>query len=180
MHGSNWLVKMPPPPPAGTLPLWICNFLSFLEVYSQPPGKQKEKIPHPRAPDRRHIRFLGTSFRSVQSKTRRFHNFYKTLSTLFWERDNRCHNEVNKWTIHLKMKTKKKNSLKSASLIEHFIRTLDRISISLYIPKLWIRFHKFFNHYLKQGWRNMSVLLLEYSSYAHSFQILNHTFNYRL
>ena len=27
------------------------------------------------------------------------------------------------------------NSLKSASLIEHFVRTLDRISVSLYIIK---------------------------------------------
>ena len=46
-----------------------------------------------------------------------------------------------------------KTLYKWASLIEHFIRTLDRISISLYIPKLCNRFHtdKFSCHYLKLG-----------------------------
>ena len=32
------------------------------------------------------------------------------------------------------------NSLKSASLIEHFMRTLDRISVSLNIAKAILRF----------------------------------------
>ena len=32
-------------------------------------------------------------------------------------------------------KNEEENSLKSASLIEHFVRTLDRISVSLYIIK---------------------------------------------
>ena len=33
----------------------------------------------------------------------------------------------------IKDATKKKNFFKSTSLIEHFMRTLDRISVSLYI-----------------------------------------------
>ena len=41
------------------------------------------------------------------------------------------------------MKMKKKNSSKSASLIEHFRRTLERISVSLnnYIKSLVFIFH---------------------------------------
>ena len=43
-----------------------------------PPSKQKETIPHPRAADRPHIRFLGTwLFDPYKSKMRRFYNFHE-------------------------------------------------------------------------------------------------------
>ena len=40
------------------------QFFSFfkLVVYSTPPGTKKETITYARAPDRPHIRFMGTSF----------------------------------------------------------------------------------------------------------------------
>ena len=47
----------------------------------------------------------------------------------------------------MKKNTKKENSLKSASLIEHFIRTLDRISVYPYISKAVYSFsYKFSYH----------------------------------
>ena len=89
--------------------------------------------------------------------------------------------------VIMKMKTKKKHSLKSSSLIEHFMRTLNRISVSLYISKALYLF----------SYKNLSLFKaklkeyfcpsfpkkenpFEYVSYAHSFQIKKHTFKYRL
>ena len=73
-------------------------------------------------------------FVSVQKQNDTFSLLLWTFSWVYWEKDNGCHNVVKTWSINLKTKTKKKNSLnKSASLIEHFMRTLDRISVSLYI-----------------------------------------------
>ena len=73
MHGSILLVTLPPPRHTPG----ICNFFSFSEVYSLPPGTQKETIPQPRAPDGPHIRFLLHLFDPYKSKTTRFHNFYE-------------------------------------------------------------------------------------------------------
>ena len=58
-------------------PLADLKLCSLLEVYSPPPGTQKETIPHPRALDRPYIRFLLHLFYPCKSKTTRFHNFYE-------------------------------------------------------------------------------------------------------
>ena len=110
-------------------------FQSFLEVHSPPPEHAEIDHSPPRAADRPHIRFLGTSFWSVQKQNETFSQLSRTFSKVYWEKDNGCHNVVKTWTIKLKTKTKKENSLKSASLTEQFIRTLDWISVSLYISK---------------------------------------------
>ena len=47
------------------------------------------------------------------------------------------------------------NSLKSASLIEHFMRTLDRISVSLNIAKAILRFWE--NAHLPLPWANINT-----------------------
>ena len=70
VHGSILLVTVPP----GYTPPRIYNFFSFLEVYSPSPGSQKEKILHPRARDRPHIRFLIHLFYPYKCKTTYFHN----------------------------------------------------------------------------------------------------------
>ena len=57
-------------------PLGDLQFFSSLEVYSPPPGTQKETIPHPRAPDRPHT-FFATSFYPCKSTTTRFYIFYE-------------------------------------------------------------------------------------------------------
>ena len=58
------------------------------------------------------------------------------------------HNVVKTQTIKLKTKTKWKNSLKSASFIEHFMRTLtESLFLSIY-QKPCIRFHIKTYHYL--------------------------------
>ena len=69
---------------------------------------------------------------------------------------------------------------KRASLIEHFMRTLDRISVSLYISKALydcIRFHIKTYQYLKLSWINISVLPFQniksiriHIIYAHLFK----------
>ena len=62
--------------------------------------------------------------------------------------------------VIMKMKTKKKNSLKSASLIEHFMRTLDRISVSLYISKALYLF----------SYKNLSLFKAKLKEYSvHGF-----------
>ena len=52
------------------------QLFSFLKVYFPSPGTKKETIPHPRAPDRPHIRFLLHLFDPYKSKTTRFDNFF--------------------------------------------------------------------------------------------------------
>ena len=101
-----------------------------------------------------------------------------TFSWVYWEKDNGCHNVVKTWSINLKTKTKKKNCLnKSASLMEHFMRTLDRsVFLSTY-QKPWIRFHMKTYQYLKLSWINISVLPFQkiksigaHIIYAHLFK----------
>ena len=123
------------PPSPGTPP-GICNIFFLLEVYSLPLGTQKETIPHPRAPDRQpHICFLLHLFWSVQKQNDTFSQLLWMFSWVYRKKDNGCHNLVKTWTINLKMNTKKKNSVKRASLIEHFIGRLDQISLSLFVSK---------------------------------------------
>ena len=57
LHSSIWPITMPP----RTYPRDL-QFFSFLVVCSPPEGTQKETIPHPRAPDRPHIRSFGYIF----------------------------------------------------------------------------------------------------------------------
>ena len=144
---------------------WDLQYFFLLEVYSPLLGTQKETILHSRAPDRRpDVHFLLHLFDLYKRKMTRFHNFYECfpefIESFFPEFiDNGCHNLVKTWTINLKMKTKKKNSLKRASLTEHFIRRLDQISLSLYVSKACIHFH--IKNYLKLSWRNSSVLAFQ-------------------
>ena len=131
MHGSIWPVTMPP----GHTPRGFAIFSLSWRSIPHPLSTQKETIPHPGAPDRPHIRFLGTSFWFVKKQNETFSQLSRTFSKVYWEKDNGCHNVVKTWTINLKTKTKKKILLKSASLTEQFIRTLDRISVYPYISK---------------------------------------------
>ena len=80
--------------------------------------------------------------------------------------------------VIMKMKTKKKHSLKSDSLIEHFMKTLNWISVSLHISKaLYLFSYKnlsLFKAKLKEYFcpsfpKNENPF--EYASYAHLFQI---------
>ena len=108
----------PPPTPPGTL-AGICN-VSFLEVYSPPPSSWWNSY-----------KFFATSFSSVQKPNVTFSQLLWTFSWIYWVKDN----GFKTWTINLKLKMKMQNSLKSASLIEHFMRTLDWISVSLYVSE---------------------------------------------
>ena len=121
-----------------TVPLWELQFFSFLEVYSPLPGTQKKTIPHRPSSWLTSYTFSATAFLFVQEQNDEFSQLsFLTFSWVYWEKDNGCHNVVKTWTLNLKTKTKKKNnSLQCACLIEHFTRTLDRISVSLsYISK---------------------------------------------
>ena len=136
MHGWIWLVTMPPGYTPGDLfDLFVFFFLGGLFPI---PDTQKETIPHPRRSSTSYTFFLP-----VQNET--FSQLFndKRFSRVY------CHNVVKKWNIYLKTKTKKKNSLKSASLIEHFIRTLDRICVYLdiYISKAFYSFSYMFSHH---------------------------------
>ena len=137
----------PPPPPPPPPPGHFLGFAMFLSWRS---------IPHPQAPDQTHISFLLHIFH-VQKPNDTFSQLLIwTFSWVYWEKDN----GFKTWTINLKLKMKMKNSLKSASLIEHFMRTLDWISVSLYISSgsHCIRFRIKNYHYLKLSWRNISAL----------------------
>ena len=125
----NFSCNHAPPPRAD--PRGFAFFFSFLEVYSPPPGTYKETIPHPRAPDRPHICFLL----HLQRQNDTFSQLLWMFSWVYWEKDNRCHNVAKTWTINLKTKTKKKNSLRKAPPWYNFIRTLDRIFVSPHISK---------------------------------------------
>ena len=99
--------------------------------------------------------FFATSFWSVQKQNDTFSPFLWMFSWVYREKDNGCHNLVKTWTINLKMKTKKKNSVK---------RTLHRktgpnLSFSLCIKSLVFIF--IFKNYLKLSWRNFSVLAFQ-------------------
>ena len=89
-----------------------------------------------------------------------FTTFFTTFARVYWEKDDGCHYLVKTWTIHLKMKTKKKNSLKKRLLR----RTLHKNTESLFIymhQKPCICFHISCLFILKLDWRNSSVLLLQ-------------------
>ena len=141
MHCSILVVTMPiPHPPAD--PRGICIFFSFLEVYSPLPSSWSTS----------HM-FFATSFLSEQRQKDTFSQLLCMFSWDYWEKDNGCHNVAKKWTINLKTKTKEKNSLKSASLVELHKNTGPNLCFSTYIKSL---FH--LNYHLKLSWRNISVL----------------------
>ena len=91
--------------------------------------------------------FLLHLFDSYKRKMTCFNNFYE------------CFPELIESFFPEKMKTKKKNSLKRASLTEHFIGRLDQISLSLYVSKALYSFS--YKNYLKLSWRNFSVLAFQ-------------------
>ena len=73
--------------------------------------------------------FLAAIVISYNNKTRRFQNFHKGFSRVYWEKDNT-------WQLkheqHVWKRKERKKKLLSASLIEHFILTLDWIFVYLY------------------------------------------------
>ena len=112
------------------------QFLVFLGgLFPTPWARRKRPYPTPELQIDLIYVFLGTSFWFVKKQNETFSQLSRTFSKVYWEKDNGCHNVVKTWTINLKTKTKKKILLKSASLTEQFIRTLDRISVYPYISK---------------------------------------------
>ena len=126
MHGSIVLVTMPP---------WgFAIFFFIVGLFSTPGHTERDDSPSLSSWSTSYT-FFATSFSSSQKQNDTFSQLLWTFSWVYWEKDNGCHNVVKTWTINSKKKSKKKNSLKSASLIEHFMWTLDWISVSLYISK---------------------------------------------
>ena len=128
MHGSILPITMPPGHTPGDL-----QFFFFLGGLFPIPGHvERDNSPSPSSWSTSYT-FFATSFWSVQRQNDTFSQLLWTFPWVFWDKDNGCHNVAKTWSINLKTKTKKNNFLKSASLIEHFMRTLDRISVSFYI-----------------------------------------------
>ena len=135
MHGSVWLVTMtkPPQPHPPRSPyrhtLRDFQFFSFLEVCSSSPSSLFTS----------NTFFYGYLFLiHTKAKWDVFTTFFTTFFRVYWEKDDGCHYLVKTWTIHLKMKTKKKNSLKKRLLrrtLHKNTESLDWIFVYLYAPK---------------------------------------------
>ena len=151
MHGSILLVTMPPPP--RQTPGGFAFFFFFGGLFPIPGHAERGNSPPPSSRSTSHM-FFATSFLSEQRQKDTFSQLLCMFSWDYWEKDNGCHNVAKKWTINLKTKTKEKNSLKSASLVELHKNTGPNLCFSTYIKSL---FHLNY-HYLKLSWRNISVL----------------------
>ena len=128
-------------PPLTGIPLGICNF--FLSCRS---------VPHPRAPHLPQMFFMSSSFWSVQKQNETFSQLLETFSRGYWEKDDGCHNVVKTWRIHLKMKTKNKNSLKKRLLcrtLHKDTESLDWIFVYLYASKTLYLFSYNLSLYIK-------------------------------
>ena len=158
MHGSILLETMHPTPSPGTPP-GICNIFFIGGLFPTAGHAERDNFPPPSSWSTTTYTFFATSFWSVQKQNDRFLQLLWMFCWVYREKDNGCHNLVKTWTINLKMKTKKKNSLKRASLIEHFIGRLDQISLSLYVSKALYSFS--YKNYLKLSWRNFSNLAFQ-------------------
>ena len=132
MHGSVWLVTMPPPPPPPP-PVRACPsgfpiffFLGGLFLIPELLIYLKYV-------------FYGYLFLiHTKAKWDVFTTFFTTFSRVYWEKDDGCHYLVKTWTIHLKMKTKKKTSLKKCLLcrtLHKNTESSDWIFVYLYAPK---------------------------------------------
>ena len=130
MHGSVWLVTMPlpPPPPHTGIPVGISNFFFLGGLFLIPELLIYLKYV-----------FYGYLFLiHTKAKWDIFTTFFTTFSRVYWEKDDGCHYLVKTWTIHLKMKTKKKNSLKKRLLrrtLHKNTESLDWIFVYLYALK---------------------------------------------
>ena len=147
MHGSVWLVTMPiphnhPPPPPYGHTLGGLFLIPELLIYLK------------------NLFYGYLILIRTKAKWDVFTTFFTTFSRVYWEKDDGCNYLVKTWTIHLKMKTKKKNSLKKCLLR----RTLHKNTESLFIymhQKPCICFHISCLCILKLDWRNISILLLQ-------------------
>ena len=156
MHGSILLETMHPPSLPRHTP-WDLQFFFFVGGLFPTTGHtERDNSPSPSSWSTTTYMFFATSFWSVQKQNDTFSQLLWMFSWVYRKKDNGCHNLVKTWTINLKMKTKKKNSLGRASSIEHFIGRLDQISLSLYVSKALYSFS--YKIYLKLSWRNFSVL----------------------
>ena len=129
-----YLKQCTPPPSPGTPPR-ICKFFFIGGLFPTTGHAEKDNSPPLSSWSTTTYMFFATSFWSVQKQNDTFSQLLWMFSWVYREKNNGCHNLVKTWTINLKMKTKKKNSLKRAFLIEHFIGRLDQISLSLYVSK---------------------------------------------
>ena len=129
---------MSSPPPPDAHPLGLAIF-SLLQVYSPPLGMQKETIPLSELLFDLIYIFCYIFLIHTKAKQHVFTTFMSIfLSFLVKDMD-----------VIMKMKTKKKNSLKSDSLIEHFIEHwTESLFLSKY-QKPCICFHIKTYHYLK-------------------------------
>ena len=131
MHGSVWLVTMPLPPPRPPVRAYPSRFPIFFflgGLFLIPELLIYLKYV-----------FYGYLFLiHTKAKWDVFTTFFTTFSRVYWEKDDGCHYLVKTWTIHLKMKTKKKNSLKKHLLrrtLHKNTESLDWIFVYLYAPK---------------------------------------------
>ena len=96
--------------------------------------------------------FMSSSFWSVQKQNETFSQLLETFSRGYWEKDDGCHNVVKTWRIHLKMKTKNKNSLKKRLLcrtLHKDTESLDWIFVYLYASKTLYLFSYNLSLYIK-------------------------------
>ena len=132
----NFTWNHAPSLPPQAHPLGFAIFFCFVGGLFPTAGHtERDNSPPPSSWSTTTYMFFATSFWSVQKQNDTFSRLLWMFSWVFQEKDNGCHNLVKTWTINLKMKTKKKNSVKRASLIEHFIGRLDQISLSLFVSK---------------------------------------------
>ena len=126
---------LPPSLPPQAHPLGFAIFFFCWRSIPYHWAHRKRQFPTPSSWSTTTYMFFATSFWSVQKQNDTFSQLLWMFSWVYRKKDNGCHNLVKIWTINLKMKTKKKNSVKRASLIEHFIGRLDQISLSLFVSK---------------------------------------------
>ena len=110
-------MKLPRPPPQGTPP-GICNFFLSWRSISHPGHTERDNSPPLSSWSTSYI--FCYLFWSVQKQNDLFSQLLWTLSWVYWEKDNGCHNVVKTWTINLKTNYLwRRKTLKNASLIEH-------------------------------------------------------------
>ena len=131
----NFTWNHAPPLPPQVHPLGFAIFFFIGGLFPTTGHAEKDNSPPPSSWSTTTYMFFASSFWSVQKQNDTFSQLLWMFSWVYRKKDNGCHNLVKTWTINLKMKTKKKNSVKRASLIEHFIGRLDQISLSLFVSK---------------------------------------------
>ena len=108
----------PPSPPRQGTPPGICIFFLSWRSISLSGHTERDNSPPLSAWSTSYI--FCYLFWSVQKQNDLFSQLLWTLSWVYWEKDNGCHNVVKTWTINLKTNYLwRRKTLKNASLIEH-------------------------------------------------------------